>query len=234
MATEKLSRVDILLVDDDELTTELLEKYLNQHGFEVTILTAGEPLETVLAQRTVDAILLDILLPGKNGLYWLNWLVCNYPSIPVLLCSQCNSAEERATGLSKGAADYIIKPYHPKEVLLRLQNLLAKPRLPIPRVGALRFDPQRALLTTDGKPGNAKIPLTHQEALLLQLFFQQPGKLLTRDDIANWLNGSGHDPTRRSLDMLIARLRKKLGDSGNDARYLRTVWGRGYRFTPDE
>lgn len=104
MATEKFSRWDILLIDNDKSTAELLEKYLNQHRFKVTILTSGEFLETVLVQRTVDAILLDILLPGQNGLYWLDWLVCNYPNIPVLLCSQCNSAEERATGLGRVSA----------------------------------------------------------------------------------------------------------------------------------
>lgn len=233
MTIAKHIQAHILLVEDDELSSELLEKYLSQHGFEVTVLADGEQLEATLIQRVVNAIVLDILLPGENGLYWLSWLKRNYPTTPVLLCSQCSSAEERATGLSKGAADYIIKPYHPKEILVRLQNLLVKPRYSLLRIGTLLFDSQRALLTVDGQPDTDTIPLTLQEALLLQLLFQQPGKLLTRDDIAQWLNGSGHDPTRRSLDMLITRLRKKLGDSGEDTRYLHTVWGKGYRFTPE-
>ena len=221
----------ILLVEDDELTAELVEKYLTSHHFKVTTITNGEQLADTLQQQAITAVLLDILLPGKDGLYWLGWLKENYPTLPVLLCSRLTTAEERVNGLGLGAIDYISKPFHPREVLLRLKNVLATPQQFYPRIGPFSFDSRRALLLPS-EPGAEPVSLTLQEVLLLQLFFQQPGKLITRDDIASWLHGGGHDPNKRGLDMLVTRLRKKLGDSGDMPRHLHTVWGKGYCFTP--
>mgnify|MGYP001167412604 CR=1 FL=1 len=223
----------ILLVEDDDLTSELLEKYLHSHNLSVTVLPDGEQLVSTMQHQKVDAVILDIVLPGKSGLEWLEWLQIHYPQIPVLLCSRHVTAEDRVIGLSKGAVDYIVKPFHPKEVLLRLHNVLAKPTVTLPRVGIFQLDAQRAILIPyNGSSEHQNTNLTLHEVLLLQLFFAHVGDLVTRDQIAECLHGSGHDPTKRSLDMLINRLRKKLGDSGEASRYLHTVWGKGYRFTP--
>lgn len=224
----------IILVEDDELSAELLESYLFSYGYAVTVLPDGEPLADTLREQLPDAVLLDILLPGKDGLHWLAWINTHYPQLPVLLCSRKSESEDRVIGLGKGARDYIIKPYHPREVLLRLKNVIGESPRPLERVGSLQFDAKRAALTLPEDNGESiHISLTLHESLLLQLFFQKPGMLVSRDDIAEWLHGNGYDPNKRGIDMLMARLRKKLGDTSEMPRYLHTVWGKGYRFTPE-
>ncbi|MBU0653988.1 MAG: response regulator transcription factor [Gammaproteobacteria bacterium] len=227
----------ILLVEDDELLSELLEKYLSSHNYTVTTLPNGEQLEASLRHQPIDAILLDIMLPGQNGLHWLEWLKDNHPNLPVLLCSRRADAEDRAIGLSQGAADYIVKPFHPKEVLCRLHNLLNlrnQQEKRHYRIGGRYFDAERSGLVGQREGRDATlIRLSQQEAVLLKYLYQNQRQIITRDHIAEVLYGFEHDPNRRNIDMLINRLRKKLGDSSETPRYLHTVWGRGYRFTPD-
>ncbi|WML89485.1 response regulator transcription factor [Thiothrix lacustris] len=221
----------VVLIDDDILLHKLLEMYLFEHHYQLQSLSCGEEIRDFISQQTPDLILLDIMLPGKDGLHWLNWLKHNYPNIPVMLLSAKKSAEERLIGLEFGADDYLTKPFHPKELLIRIRKIMRHPTLANKHVtyqiGSNLFNPAHEHLERN----NQLIKLTTQESSLLQFFCQRPDEILTRDCISQALNGNEHQPLNRSIDMTINRLRKKLGDHASNPRYLCTVWRKGYRLT---
>ena len=223
----------ILLVDDDILLHKLLEEYLCQNDYHIDALQCGEEISEFLQHQQPDFILLDIMMPGKDGLHWLRWLKKYHEHIPVMLLSAKKSAQERLQGLEFGADDYLTKPFHPKELLIRIRNImrdrpLANGRV-IHKIGSSFFDPVHEHLERD----NTTIKLTTQESGLLQFFCQNPGQILTRDAISLALYGNDYQPMNRSIDMTINRLRKKLDDNATTPRYLCTVWRKGYRLTLD-
>ncbi len=218
----------ILLVDDDVLLQNLLVEYLSAHDFEVATLTNGEDIAKVLNSYQVELVALDIVMPGKDGLYWLEWLRKQYPHIPVLILSARYSAKDRLKGLELGAFDYLIKPFHPKEFLIRIQNYLKRrsqlEERPI-QIGEQLFDPTLGVLVQ----GAHIVKLTALEMRLLSFLCQHPGEILTRDAISYTLHGSEHHPMNRNIDMQINRLRKKLGDNSHMPKHIHTVWRKGYR-----
>jgi DNA-binding response OmpR family regulator len=222
----------ILLIEDDELLVELLEKYLSGSGYAVTTLSAGEQLENLFNLSSFDVVVLDIMLPGKDGFTWLSWLQKHFPSIPVVLCSQCEHPDDRVKGLGLGARDYVIKPFHPKELLIRLGNLLKSHRVAEPLcflIGSHQLDVEHSqLLLDDGQGGMVQMGLTKQENLLLGLMCRRKGQYVSRDDIAEALYSNSYDPRKRNIDMHITRLRRKLAQSGDTQQYLYTVRGKGY------
>lgn len=127
MITSEENIIHILLVEDDELWSELASTYLASYGYQLTSLTHGEALRNILTTHSVDLVILDIDLPGKNGLYWAGWIKNNYPDIPIVICSAKSSADDRLKGFEKGVSDYIVKPLHLKELLIRIQNILLTP-----------------------------------------------------------------------------------------------------------
>ncbi|MGB3916377.1 MAG: response regulator transcription factor [Thiothrix litoralis] len=221
----------MLLVDDDILLHQLLEVYLCEHHYHLDWLCCGEDMDEFLQHQTPDLILLDIMLPGKDGLHWLSWLKNNHNHIPVMLLSAKKSAEERLQGLEFGAEDYLTKPFHPKELLIRIRNIMRRSPQPhehgIYRIGNNLFDLVHEQLERDNK----LIKLTTQESSLLQFLCQHAGQILTRDSISHAINGNEHQPLNRSIDMTINRLRKKLGEDTASPRHLCTVWRKGYRLT---
>lgn len=223
----------ILLVDDDIVLHALLREYLTAHCFHVHSLSNGEEIDGFCQNYQPDLILLDIMLPSNDGLHWLAWIKKNHPHLPVILLSAKKSANERLAGLEIGADDYLIKPFHPKELLIRIQNIMRhtpnKPSTNFITIGDNRFHPLHEKLERD----NTMIKLTTQETRLLQFFCQNAGQILTRDAISHALNGNEHQPLNRSIDMTINRLRKKLGDDANEPKFLRTIWRKGYRLTLD-
>ena len=221
----------ILLVDDDLLLHQLLGEYLYLHNYQIDMLPCGEEIIHFLQTQEPELILLDIMMPGKDGLYWLNWLKKHRPSTPVMLLSAKKSAEERLQGLELGADDYLTKPFDPKELLIRIRHVMRdKPpnngRV-IHKIGRSLFDPVHEHLERE----DTTIKLTTQESGLLQFFCQNPGKILTRDAISHAMYGNEYQPMNRSIDMTINRLRKKLDDNTSTPRYLCTVWRKGYRLT---
>lgn len=221
----------ILLVDDDEVLQKLLQEFLARQGYNVAVLSRGEDLADFLSFNTVDVIVMDILLPGENGLHWLAWIKHNYNYLPVLILSSQKAVDDRIAGLQLGAEDYLIKPFHMTEFLLRLKTILRNKRLVEEKSTqsySYCFDPEHALFFRDGKT----IKLTTTETRLMRFLFDNAGKIVTRDEISEALRGNSHHPLDRSIDVHMNRLRKKIEDKPNLPKYLNTVWGKGYRFLP--
>lgn len=219
----------ILLVDDDILLRVLLEEFVVTHGCLLHSLGQGDHLVEYLQNQQPDLIALDIMMPGKDGLYWLAWLRDHYPLLPVLLLSTKASARDRLKGLELGAEDYLIKPFHPKEFLIRAGHILRNksiPRRTLTQIGEYQFDPLHECLFHHDR----QIRLTTLETRLLSFFCQNAGQTLTRDAISHALTGNEHQPLNRSIDMAINRLRKKLGENLTAPKHLYTVWRKGYRF----
>ena len=221
----------ILLVDDDEVLQQLLQEFLTHQGYTVFVLTKGEELAEFLSLNLIDVIVMDILLPGESGLHWLAWVKQNYSLLPVLVLSSQTAGDDRIAGLQLGADDYLIKPFHMTELLLRLKTILRNKR-PIeikPNSSyTYCFDPEHALFFRDGKT----IKLTTTETRLMRFLFDHAGKIVTRDEISEALRGNSHHPLDRSIDVHMNRLRKKIEDKPNLPKYLNTVWSKGYRFLP--
>jgi len=224
----------VLIVDDDEVLQRLLKEFFEQRGFIVFSVLKGEELPDFFSKQVVDVVVLDILLPGKSGFYWLEWLCKNKSGLPVLLLSSRNSFDSKINGLKLGAADYLVKPFHMTELLLRLQNILSHYKSTSinndlsDESYAYCFDPEHALFFRDGKT----IKLTTTEARLVQFLLENAGQIVTRDSISEALRGNSHHPLDRSIDVHVNRLRKKIEDKPSLPKYLNTVWGKGYRFVP--
>ncbi|MFZ1387667.1 MAG: response regulator transcription factor [Thiolinea sp.] len=221
----------ILLVDDDEVLQQLLQEFLTRQGYIVSVLTRGEDIAEFLSLNTIDVIVMDILLPGESGLHWLAWVKKNYNLLPVLVLSSQKAVDDRIAGLKLGADDYLIKPFHMTELLLRLKTILRNKRPPEVKPNSSYtycFDPEHALFFRDGKT----IKLTTTETRLMRFLFDHAGKIVTRDEISEALRGNSHHPLDRSIDVHMNRLRKKIEDKPNLPKYLNTVWGKGYRFLP--
>lgn len=232
MATASdLESNSILLVDDDAVLQQLLQEFLTSQGYPISVLSSGEEIADFLRINSVAVIVMDILLPGQNGLHWLAWIKKHYPSLPVLILSSQKAVDDRIAGLQLGAEDYLIKPFHMTELLLRLKNILKNKRpveLKLSHSYNYCFDPEHALFFRDGKT----IKLTTTETRLMRFLFDHAGKIVTRDEISEALRGNSHHPLDRSIDVHMNRLRKKIEDKPNLPKYLNTVWGKGYRFLP--
>jgi DNA-binding response OmpR family regulator len=219
----------ILIVDDDDILPFFLQKYLLQHDYTVTCILDGEAIPATLDKETVDIIVLDILLPKKDGFYWLNWLRHYHPQLSVIIASVKTGENDRLKGLEAGAQDYLVKPFHYKELLLRLENILQKKRSnrnmhQIIYIGNLRFD------TTNNKiyKGDVVTRLTQMEANILQLLYLNAGRVLSRDEIMETIKGIKHTPLDRSIDIHINKIRKKVEEAPLNPVFIHTVRGKGY------
>ncbi|MGB1254464.1 MAG: response regulator transcription factor [Thiolinea sp.] len=215
----------ILVVDDDELLCKLLYESLTSAQYSVYVLNNGEEIENFLAKNHVNLVILDVLLPGKSGLYWLEMFKQRHPRLPVLILSAQHRASDRITGLQLGAKDYLTKPFEITELLLRVQNLLENQK---PGWGSSSnyFDPERAIFIKHGQP----IKLTTTEVKLLKFLHLHANKVISRDEISEALRGNQHHPLDRSIDVHINRLRNKIEEQPSVPKLLNTVWGKGYMF----
>lgn len=220
----------ILITEDDEILGALLTKYLSSHGYNVTVLPEGERIHHVLDEerKQIDLIVLDIMLPGKDGLYWLGWLKKAHPSIPIIMASVNNDEDTRLLGLRNGARDYIVKPFHSEELLIRMERILRESVASVPvqgfRLGASRIDSRNWCLFRDGQ----EIRLTPQETGILKLLCLNAGETVSRETMVTHLWGIPYDPMNRKIDIHITKLRRKLADDSAHPRYIRTVRGQGY------
>ena len=221
----------ILVLDDDEVLQKLLQEFLRQQGYFVYSLNSGEELEAFLNKNPVNIVVLDLLLPGYDGLFWLTWLKQNHPELPVLILSSEQAVEKRIAGLEAGADDYLSKPFHPIELVLRIKTILRNH--PLLRNSATHdysycIDPELGLFFR----GDQTIKLTTTETQLMSFLFEHVGEVVSRDEISETLRGNTHHPLDRSIDVHINRLRKKIEEKPSVPKYLNTVWGKGYRFLP--
>lgn len=227
----------ILVVDDDAGLRDLLERYLTEQGFRVTTAPDGIAMRQVIDRQMPDLIILDLMLPGEDGLS-LAREVRRSHDVPIIMLSARGEEIDRIVGLEVGADDYLPKPCNPRELLARIRAVLRR-RVAAPAAadlgsadvhsfGPFRFDLSTRTLTRAGQ----LLSLTHGEFLLLRVFVENPNRVLSRDTLIDLIKGYDRSPFDRSIDVRVARLRRKIEPDANSPRYIRTAWGAGYLFTP--
>ena len=226
----------ILVVDDDQRIRELLQKYLQKQGFLVSAARDAAHARRLLAGLEFDLIILDVMMPGENGLELTRWIRAQSPT-PVLLLTAMGETDHRIAGLEAGADDYLAKPFEPKELLLRLQAILRRsPTVPqqdlAPKqlsLGALNYDVERAELWH----GSQLIRLTGTEGQLMRIFAARLGQTISRTELVDALGGAQGKSQERAVDVQITRLRRKIEADAKAPRYLQTIRGAGYMLTAD-
>jgi len=228
----------ILIVDDDPGIRELLTRYLGEHGYRITAAADGREMRRALAASAFDMILLDLMLPGEDGIAL--FLDLNPQAhIPVIMLTARDETADRVMGIELGADDYVTKPFEPRELLARIKSVLRRARhLPKHCPEAARsyrfagwFMDARAreLLT----PGEVVVSLSGTEFRLLKVFLDHPRSVLSRDHLAEFVYGKKISPLDRGVDALISRLRQHLGDDARKPSLLKTVRYEGYRLDAD-
>ena len=228
----------ILVVDDDPELRELLGQYLSEQGYQVTGVENATEMDQFLAENTPDLIILDLMLPGEDGLSIAKRLRGSR-EIPIIMISARGEEVDRIVGLEVGADDYLPKPFNPRELLARIRAVLrrpaaaADPDTPNDRIfefGPFQLNLGSCELTRQGE----KVPLTSGEFSLLSIFVQHPNRVLSRDRLIDIMKGFERSPYDRSIDVRVTRLRRKIETDPASPVYIQTVWGEGYRFTPGE
>ena len=226
----------LLVVDDDRETRELLSLYLGQQGFDVAVVEDGKAMDAWLADNTTDLVILDLMLPGEDGLSIARRLQSDH-HLPIVMISARGEELDRIVGLEVGADDYLPKPFNPRELLARIRAVLRRSApQPEPELspdksatfGDFRFDGEKRVLYRKDK----EVDLSRAEFDLLHVFLQHPNRVLSRDLIMDCISGGDRDPFDRSIDVRVTRLRHKIEDDPSDPKLIRTVWGVGYQFTP--
>jgi two-component system phosphate regulon response regulator OmpR len=229
----------LLVVDDDERIRGLLQAFLRRHGFLVTVARDAEHARRLLAGLEFDLIVLDVMLPGEDGIA-LTASLRGEIATPILLLTARGGTEDRISGLEAGADDYLPKPFEPKELLLRINAILRRmPSLPealgpkILNLGPVRYDVERGEMWQ----GEQLVRLTATESQLMRLFASRPGEALSRsklvEDLGRDSGKDGGQAQERAVDVQITRLRRKIEADPRQPRYLQTVRGAGYMLAPD-
>lgn len=219
----------LLVIDDDVRLRELVARYLASRGFRITLAGDADSARARLGVMNFDLIILDVMMPGESG---IEFLKNRQPDMvtPILLLTAMGEPADRIRGLENGADDYLTKPFEPRELELRARALLKRTIVAEPatalRFGPLLFDRARQTL----RDGDRFIPLTSAESALLGLLANRCGAILTREDMAA---GGITDVNARTIDVQVARLRRKIEPDPKYPRYLQTVRGRGYVLQPD-
>ena len=235
--TDRASKSHLLVVDDDWETRELLSSYLGTQGFEVSTVENGQAMDAWLATHTADLVILDLMLPGEDGLSIARRLGAEH-DLPIVMISARGEELDRIVGLEVGADDYLPKPFNPRELLARVRAVLRRSKHGkefVPdsggryEFGPFQFDSERRVLSRD----TAEIELSRAEFDLMDVFVNHPNRVLSRDFIMDCLRGNYRDPLDRSIDVRVTRLRHKIEDDPAEPRYIRTIWGVGYQFIPD-
>jgi two-component system phosphate regulon response regulator OmpR len=225
----------LLIVDDDERIRGLLQKFLVRNGFLVSVARDAAQARRILAGLEFDLIVMDVMMPGEDGVT-LTRELRKRMGTPILLLTARGEAANRIEGLEAGADDYLVKPFEPKELLLRINAILrrvpvAKPMEPVRQVihlGAVRYDLDRGEMWR----GEAPVRLTATEAQLMRVFAAAPGVAISREKLVAD-QGSVDAAQERAVDVQITRLRRKIEDDPKAPRYLQTVRGEGYMLQPD-
>jgi two-component system, OmpR family, response regulator len=232
------SEPHILVVDDHRDIREPLAAYLRKHSLRVSLVADAAAARATLAKYAIDLIVLDIMMPGEDGLS-----LCRHiheaHHIPVILLTAMTDDTDRIVGLEIGADDYVTKPFNPRELLARVKNILRRGNsLPKKReVAASRYGFDRWILDTGrreltGDDGIAVVLSTAEFRLLVALV-ERPRIVLTRDQLLDLTSGRDIQPFDRSIDNQISRLRRKIERDPADPQLIKTIWGDGYQFTPD-
>ncbi len=224
----------ILLIDDDEKLGELLATFFERFDMELVAATHPDEGLRQLEAAQPDLIILDVMLPGQDG-FEVCRTIRRSSNIPIIMLTARGEVTDRIVGLEIGADDYLPKPFEPRELVARIQNVLRRsadrPSSDGPlKFGDLTIDLERRTAELAGE----SLELTTMEYQLLVLFVENPGRTFTRDEILNELRGIDAQLFSRSVDILVSRLRQKLQDTTKQPRYIKTVWGTGYIFIGQE
>ena len=230
----------ILVVDDDARIRDLLKRYLTQEGLEVLLAEDGRSLNRLLQRETVDLIVLDLMLPGEDGLSICRRLREAKDRTPIIMLTAKSEDIDRIVGLEVGADDYLGKPFNPRELLARIHAVLRRrpppevPGAPSSEDEVVRFGPYTLDLgqRTLSKSGT-DLSLTTGEFAMLKALVRHPRQPLSRDKLAQLARGREFEPFDRSLDVQVSRLRKLIEEDPTAPRYIQTVWGVGYVFVPE-
>ena len=224
----------ILIVDDDAEIRSLLGDYLRKNGYRATVAADGKGMWTAIARGKVDLIVLDLMLPGEDGLTLCRDLRAKSDT-PVIMLTARGEETDRIVGLEMGADDYLGKPFSPRELLARIKSVLRRYRS-LPR--SLRADDARTIAFAGWRldvaarhlvsPAGVVTPLSGAEYQLLRIFLSHPSHVLSRDQLMVLSKGREADPLDRSIDIQVSRLRHRLHDDPSDPQIIKTVRGEGY------
>lgn len=218
----------MLIIEDDLKLAGLIGDFLRQHGFAVAAAHRGDTAADTARAFAPDLTVLDLMLPGLDGVQVCRQLR-RFCTTPILMLTAREDDIDQILGLEAGADDYVVKPVEPRVLLARIRALLRRyRRAEAYRFGALRVDCGSRSASLQDRA----IELTTMEFELLALFARRAGEVLSRDDILNQLRGIEFDGSDRSVDVCVSKLRRKLNDHPRDPRRIKTVWGRGYIFSP--
>lgn len=213
----------ILVVDDDDGIRDLVKKYLNENNFLVTTSNSAENASEKIKIVKFDIIVLDIMMPGKNGLEFIEEHKSNI-NTPIILLTAKGDADERVAGLEIGADDYLPKPFEPKELVLRIKNILNKTKTieqkRIVEFSNIKIDLNKLLIHKESE----EFKINNTEKIILEKMINNPGKTFSREDIGKLINLD----KERSVDVIITRLRKKIELDPKNPKFLQTLRGSGY------
>ncbi|WP_027134306.1 response regulator [Geminicoccus roseus] len=228
----------VLVVDDDQEIRDLVAAFLSRHGLAVRTAEDARAMDELLAAEPVDLVVLDVMMPGEDGLAACRRLRAEQPSLPIILLTALADPMDRIVGLEIGADDYLAKPFEPRELLARIRAVLRRTRQddaggaedgavtePTLRFSGWLIYPARRELRD---PTGVLVPLTGGEFDLLLVLAGAAGRVLTRDQLLDRTKGRQAHPFDRSIDVLLSRLRKKLGDDPKEPQLIKTVRGGGY------
>jgi two-component system, OmpR family, response regulator ResD len=222
----------VLVVDDEPIVRDVVTRYLRRDGFETIEAESGEEARTILETQSPSLVVLDVMLPGINGLDLCQW-IRTHSSLPVILLTARGEEADRIVGLELGADDYVTKPFSPRELAVRVKNVLRRtvggdPRAEVFRFGAIEIDGSSREVTRAGE----RLRLTAREFDLLFFLAGHPRRVFSRDQLMNRVWGYEAALDTGTVTVHIRRLREKIEEDAARPRFLETVWGVGYRFNP--
>lgn len=228
----------ILMVDDDLRMRELLQRYLTEQGFEIKTVSNSKEMDTALESESFDLLVLDLMMPGEDGLAVCRRLRSQNVITPIIMLTARGDEVDRIIGLEMGADDYLPKPFNPRELLARINAVLRRhehsPQSNLNSkesftFGEFTFDAANRSLTKDGE----NITITSGEFALLKVFTEHPRQPLSRDRLMQLARGRELDVFDRSIDVQVSRLRRLIEPNPAQPKFLKTMWGFGYVFIPD-
>ncbi len=234
-----MSQKKILVVGDDLRLRDLLTRYLGEQGFAVKGAENGAVMDKLLLREPYDLIVLDLMMPGEDGLSICRRLRAAEPGQAIIMLTAKGDEIDRIVGLEMGADDYLPKPFNPRKLLARIQAVLrrrgaATPGAPASEEGTVAFaNIEVDLAARTLKKGDEHLPLTTGEFAVLKVLLQHPRQPLSRDRLMSLARGREQGPFDRAIDVQVSRLRKLIEPDPASPRYLQTVWGFGYVFVPD-
>jgi two-component system, OmpR family, phosphate regulon response regulator OmpR len=230
----------VLVADDEADLRALLQRYLTDQGCVVRTVDGAEPLEKLLARERFDVLVLDVMMPGEDGLSICRRLRAQGETIPIVMLTARGDPLDRIIGLEMGADDYLPKPFTPRELLARIQALVRRQRVLGAHTGPPGSEPvvrfgEHTLHVSERRlvRGGVEVALSSAEFALLSAFVQHPNRPLGRDRLIELAHGRDHEATDRSIDVQVMRLRRLIEADPSEPRHIRTVWGVGYVFVPE-